>query len=87
VTDDQKAELSRLQEMPEHDLTFAAEKCADIDILIELSSHVSRIVREGVIYGLARLLSDARASDRLRQMSTCDESNLLREISAEALDP
>lgn len=89
MTGPQQVELDRLAAMPDHDLTFAAENCTDVEILLVLASHRSRLVREGVMYGLAKQLSGPShaTTDCLRRAAESDESPGVREAAAEALEP
>jgi hypothetical protein len=76
-----------------HDLTFAAEalgSIADEDLaaatlLPLLEQRVPGIVREGVIYGLARLTHRADARAGLQRVVDSDPDRVLREAAEDAL--
>jgi len=81
--------------LADHDLTYAAEALGLITdtnlvaaVLVRLARHSSPVVREGVIYGLARHVSASplvRAA--LEQLAANDPSPGVREAATEALDP
>ena len=69
------------------DLTFAAEVAGKLPAelavasLLRLLTHVSPVVREGAVYGLAQHRSDL-VDTRLRQIATNDDSLGVRETAA-----
>lgn len=74
-----------------HELTFAAEYLGAIedaatarDALLPLLDHPNRMVREGVLYGLAACaLDDEAVKARAARIAREDESATVREIAAE----
>ncbi|HET9893209.1 MAG TPA: hypothetical protein VFQ42_22215 [Mycobacterium sp.] len=73
--------------IPPHDLTFVAERLgarqpAQLGYLRTLARHASPIVREGVVYSMAK--AGARAD--LERVANTDEEALIRSIAAEALE-
>jgi len=82
--------------LADHDLTFAAEALGLITtvnvslvvtVLQWLAGHKSPIVREGVVYGLARhTAASANARAVLARLARHDESSEVRTAAAEALE-
>jgi len=71
------------------ELTFAAEVSRDIDALDIAVEHQSPVVREGAIYGLAKLaeLGDDKAVELIHAHATTEElSSGVREAAQEALE-
>lgn len=75
-----------------HDLTFAAEAAGDIRdtrrvqvALFALLRHVSPLVREGAIYGLAKLPPTDEVQTALREISQNDASAGVRAAAADVL--
>jgi hypothetical protein len=82
-------------ELAEHDLTYAAEALGLIDdantpmvvkVLAWLSHHHSPIVREGVVYGLGRLLARSRFAGQVLARLAKDPSPEVRTAAVEALE-
>jgi hypothetical protein len=65
-------------------LTLEAEACRDLAKLREYLAHESSLVREGAVYGLAALISDAR--NLLGPLAIIDPSPGVREAAKEALE-
>jgi HEAT repeat protein len=82
-------------ELAEHDLTYAAEALGLIDdantpmvvkVLAWLSHHHSPIVREGVVYGLGRLLARSKFAGQVLAVLAKDPSPEVRTAAVEALE-
>jgi len=86
------AALVRSGNLRNSQLTFAAEAVGSMantalaDALLEpLVTHASALVREGVVYGLARLATE-RAMNLLRQMAERDPTPCVRRAASESLE-
>lgn len=79
------------KKMPVSDLTFAAEIAGRIDdsnmvrpVLLGLLAHPDPVVREGAIYGLARHV-DAAVASELRRLADTDLSAAVRSAASDLL--
>jgi HEAT repeats len=68
------------------ELTFAAEKLRDERALNVVAKHESPLVREGAVYGLAKLRT-ATARSTLALIAANDPSPGVRAAAVEALEP
>lgn len=94
VHDDPSAllQMVREQTLTPSDLTFAAEaagRITSLDVtpaLLTLLRHPSAIVREGVVYGLARHVDKPHVRSALKEVFIQDPSPAVRSAVADALE-
>jgi hypothetical protein len=92
AAEDPERLLAALRGLAPHDLTFAAEALgamADTSraqaALLQLLRHESALVREGAVYGAAKLLPSASLEVVLEEISKRDPSNGVRTAAADVL--
>jgi hypothetical protein len=76
----------QLLELEPPELTFLAEKLTDEETLTVLAKHTSPLVREGAVYGLAKI-DTLSARGTLATIAAIDPSPGVREAAREALEP